>query len=164
MSAGDLWPTLRFREMLVDGTVAGLDWLSMTIKLALMKASLTAYVDNSHLADLSYYGSVTAEEATVDGVAGGKLLTTKSVTTSLSFAIMKAGAATFSSTSSGGTTARWAILYRDTGTPATSPIIAILDLGSDRALTGASNSTPLTVTFTNSKVLKFSGTGTPALA
>ena len=131
MAAGDFFPTLRFREMLLDGTVGGLDWLSATIHLALMKASLTAYVDNSHLADLSYYGSVTAEEATVDGAAGGKLLTTKSVTLSSSFVILKAGASTFSSTSSGGTTARWAILFRNTGTPATSPIIGILDLGSE---------------------------------
>ena len=160
MASGDLWPTLRFREMMVDGTIGGLDWLSATIKLALMKASLTAYVDNSHLADLSYYGSITAEEALVDGAAGGNLLTARSVTTSLSFAIMKCGPVTFSSTSTGAT-ARWGILYRDTGTAATSPIIAILDLGSARALTGASNSTPLTVTFSSSKVLKFSGTGTP---
>ena len=164
MAAGDIFPTLRFREMMMDGTIAGLDWLSATIHLALMKASLTAHVDNSHLADLSYYGSITAQEATVDGAAGGYLLTTKSVTTSSSFCIMKCGPKTFSSTSVGGTAARWGVFYRNTGTPATSPVIAILDLGADRALTGAGNTTPLTVTFTASKVLKFSGTGTPTLS
>jgi hypothetical protein len=127
-----------------------------------MKASLTAYVDASHLADLSYYGSITAEECTVDAATGGKLLTTKSVTLSSSFVEMRAGAVTFSSTSTG-STARWAIIFRNTGTPATSPVIAIMDLGADRALTGASNSTPLTITFTGSTVFKFSGTGTPTL-
>ena len=162
MSAGDVWPTQRFRELLMDGTVT-LDWDSATIHVILMKASLTAYVDNSHLADLGYYGSVTAEEATVDGAAGGKLVPSLSVTLSSSFVLLKGGPVTFSSTSSGGTTARWALLVRNTGTPATSPIIAILDLGAARALTGASNSTPLIWSPTSNKYIKFSGSGTPAL-
>jgi len=164
MSSGDLWPTLRYREMLMDGTVT-MDWDSLTIHLALMKASLTAHVDNSHLADLSFYGSITAQECLIDAAAGGKLLTSLSVTLSSSFVILKHGdASTFvASSTSTGDTARFAVLYHNTATPATSPIIAILDLGSARALTGASNSTPLTIYFTNNKVLKFSGTGTPAL-
>jgi hypothetical protein len=162
MAAGDLWPTLRFREMLMDGTVT-LDWDSATIHLLLAKASLTAYVDNTHLADLGYLGSVTAEIVEVDGADTGKLIPSLSVTLSSSFVLLKGGAVTFSSTSSGGGTARFGLLVRMTGTENTSPIIAILDLGADRALTGASNSTPLTVSWTDNKVIKFSGTGTPAL-
>ena len=164
MSSGDLWPTLRYREMLMDGTVT-MDWNSQTIYLALMKASLTAHVDANHIADLSFYESISAECALIDGAGGGKALTSLSVTLSSSFVVLKHGdASTFvASSTSTGDTARFAVLYHNTGTSSTSPIIAILDLGSARALTGASNSTPLTIYFTNNKVLKFSGTGTPAL-
>lgn len=162
MAAGDVWPTLRFRELLMDGSVT-LDWDSTTVHMVLMKASLTAYVDSSHLADLGYYGSVTAEEALCDGAAGGKLVPSLSVTLSDSFVLLKGGPVTFSSTSTGDT-ARFALLIKNTGTPATSPIIAILDLGSARALTGAGNSTPLTWTPTGNKYIKFSGSGTPSLA
>ena len=163
MSAGDVWPTLRFREMLMDGTVT-LDWDSCTIHMVLMKASLTAYVDNSHLADLSFYGSVTAEECNVDGADSTRAVPSLSVTLSSSFVLLKGGPVTFSSTSSGGETARFALLIHNTGTPATSPVIAILDLGEARALTGASNSTPLIWSPTGNKYIKFSGSGTPGLA
>jgi len=164
MAVGDFWPTLRYREMILDGTIAP-DLNSQTIHIALMKASLTAYVDNTHLADLSYYGSITAEEALIDGNAGGKALTSCSITLSTSFVVFKHGdASTFvASSTTTGDTARWAIVFHNTGTPATSPIIGILDLGSARALTGGANSTPLSIYFTNLKILKFSGTGTPAL-
>jgi len=161
MAAGDVWPTQRFREMMMDGTVS-FKW-SATIHMVLMKASLTAYVDNSHLADLSFYGSVTAEECQVDGATSAKLIPSLSVTLSDSFVLLKGGPVTFSSTSTGAT-ARYALLIHNTGTPATSPVIAILDLGEARALTGASNSTPLIWSPTDNKFIKISGTGTPALA
>jgi hypothetical protein len=160
MAAGDLWPTLRFREMIMDGTVS-FKW-SATIHWVLAKASLTAYVDNSHLADLGFLGSVTAEVCEVDGGDQGGLIPSLSITLSSSFVLLKGGPVTFSSTAGGGT-ARFALLVHNTGTEATSPIIGILDLGSARALTGATNSTPLTISFTDNKILKFSGTGTPAL-
>ena len=162
MAAGDLWPTLRFRELLMDGTVT-LDWDSATVHWVLTTASLTAYVDNTHLADLGYLGSVTAEVCECDADDTGKLIPSLSVTLSSSFVLLKGGPVTFSSTAGGGT-ARFALLCRMTGTENSSPIIGILDLGAARALTGASNSTPLIISFTDNKILKFSGTGTPALA
>lgn len=161
MAQGDFWPTLRFRELLMDGSVT-LDWDSATVHWVLAKDSLTAYVDNTHLADLGYLGSVTAEVAEVDGADTGKLIPSLSVTLSSSFVLLKGGSCYFSSTATG-STARWALLVRMTGTENTSPIIGILDLGSDRALTGAGDSTPLTISFTDNKIIKFSGSGTPAL-
>ena len=164
MAAGDIWPTLRFRELLMDGSVT-LDWDSATVHVLLAGASLTAMVDNTPLADLGYVASASTAIVSVDGSVSGVLIPSLSVTLSSSFVLLKGGGPlTFSSTSSGGGTARFGLIARMTGNTATSPIIAILDLGSARALTGASNSTPLTVTFSGNKVLKFSGTGTPDIA
>jgi len=128
-----------------------------------MKASLTAIVDNSHLADLLYYSSATAKEALGKFVAGGKIIASRTSTISSSFVVFKADPATFSSTTTGDT-ARYGLLVMDGASLSSSPVLAILDLGSARALTGAANSTPLTWTPASGKYLKFSGTGTPDLA
>ena len=99
----------------------------------------------------------------MDAADTGLIIGTKSVTLSGSAVVIKGGTVVASSTA-GGSTARFAVLTLDGANEASTLILGILDLGTARALTGAGNTTPLTISFTDNKILKFRGTGDPSTA
>ncbi len=125
----------KFTRELMKGEI---DLENDTIKLMLLT--------NSHTTDQAtqeFISSVSANQASVSGggsgyTAGGATLASKTVTanTGLNRTIFDCADITFAV--SGGTlTARYAAIYKDTGTPGTSPIIQIIDFGTDKSATDA---------------------------
>ena len=102
-----------------------------TFKLMLLSASHTTDIDAQVFID-----DVSANEVAASGTyaAGGVTLTVTSSTDDTN----DRGAldATDVSFTSATIAARYAVLYKDTGTPSTSPIVAIYDLGSTITSTG----------------------------
>jgi hypothetical protein len=107
----------------------GLNLSTDTIKVMLLSSSLTPNPDTHE-----FIGDINANEVTGTGyTAGGVTLTSKAVTQDNTTDIGKFDAADVSWT--GTITARYAAIYKDTGSAATSPIIQIIDFGSNQAST-----------------------------
>lgn len=101
-----------------------------TIKLMLVTSSYTPDVD----ADV-FIDDVSANEVGASGTysAGGITLTiTGSTDDTDNEGVMDAADASVTSAT---ITARYGVVYKDTGTPATSPIIAVIDFGSNQTST-----------------------------
>jgi hypothetical protein len=128
MAAGDLVVFPKFLEGLMDGSF-GVDFNSMTTYCALVTTLTTAGIP-SH----DFWDDISGNEVSGSNyTAGGNSLSAQSVTTSSSFTIYNAADTLWAQHASGFTNARWAILYRNTGTGSTSALVAYLDLGSDRS-------------------------------
>ena len=128
--------TTKFLNALLNeqnGTAA-IDWDTDTIKLALFGVTTTVTtIDTSQ----SFYGSFTAHEVTGTGyTAGGFAIAARSVSVSGSYVILMGNPITFTSNAAGFTGARWGLIYKEGGTPATSPLKARLDLGTTRSNQG----------------------------
>lgn len=101
-----------------------------TIKLALVTSSYTPNIDTH-----DFWDDVSANEASGTGyTAGGSTLTTPAVTTDTTNDKGKFTADTVSWTISSSLTARYAVLYKSTGTASTSPLIAYIDFGGNVTL------------------------------
>lgn len=101
-----------------------------TIKLMLVTSSYTPDVD----ADV-FIDDVSANEVGASGTysAGGITLTiTGSTDDTDNEGVMDAADVSVTSAT---ITARYGVVYKDTGTPATSPIIAVIDFGSNQTST-----------------------------
>ena len=101
-----------------------------TIKLMLVTSSYTPDID----ADV-FIDDVSANEVANSGTysAGGITLTiTGSTDDTDNEGVMDA---TDASVTSATITARYGVIYKDSGTPATSPIIAVIDFGSNQTST-----------------------------
>lgn len=147
MAAGDTKVTRSFLDLQADGTVTA-DFNGGAVKLALITSAHTpSYTGDNYFASLSAL-QVTAGTAYVDG---GAALPGVSVTTSTSMAIFKATTLTFATDAAGFATARWGAIYVATGNTATSPVVAWVDLGSDRQNTAG----PLLIYWTNNKIVKW---------
>ena len=133
-AAGDVGAFLQYVRDQLDGATALVDWDTDTVKLALFGVTATVTtIDTSQ----RFYGSFTAHEVTGTGyAAGGVALTGRSVSVSGSYAIQMADPVTFTSNAAGFTGARWGLIFKDSGTPATSPLIHRLDLGTTRSNQG----------------------------
>ena len=118
MAAGDTVAFLQYVRDQLDGATALIDWDTDVIKLALFGVTATVTtIDTSQ----RFYGSFTAHEVTGTGyTAGGVALAAKSVSVSGSFAIQMANAVTFTANAAGFTGARWGLIFKSTGTAATS--------------------------------------------
>jgi hypothetical protein len=105
------------------------DNASTTIKIALVTSSYTP-----NRATHDFWDDVSTNEVSgTNYTAGGNALASKTVTTATNITTWDANdPATWSQSGSGFSNARYAILYKDTGTPATSPLIAYHDFGSDK--------------------------------
>lgn len=107
-----------------------LDWSVDTIKVALI-TSAVAPAEATH----DFWNDLSANEVSASGTgytAGGQALASK--TEALTSGVTKLGAADptgYAQNASGFTSARYAILYKDTGVGSTSPLIAFADLGSN---------------------------------
>ena len=101
-----------------------------TFKLMLLTSSHTTDIDAQVFID-----DVSANEVAASGTysAGGVTLTPSSSTDDTNDrGALDAADVSFTSAT---ITARYAVLYKDTGTPGTSPIVAIYDFGSDKTST-----------------------------
>lgn len=102
------------------------DWVTDTIKVALLKAAYTPNQDTDN-----FFSGVSAQEITGTGyTAGGVALGSKtdaydaaSNTNRLDAADAKWEGASF--------TSRYAVVYKDTGEAATSPVLSWVDFGED---------------------------------
>lgn len=112
---------------------AGFDLAADTIKVMLLNTSHTTNVDTQE-----YIDDVSANQVSGTGyTAGGATLTGKSITkdNTNNRAYFDAADVTWSNTTL--TNVRYAVIYKDTGTPGTSPILCIKDLGQTYNPTGA---------------------------
>jgi hypothetical protein len=96
-----------------------------TVKVMLLTASHTTDIDAQEFID-----DVSANEISVTGyTAGGAALASKTATQDNTDDEAQFDAANPEWTITGSVSFRYAVFYKDTGTPATSPIIAIFDMG-----------------------------------
>lgn len=110
------------------------DWSSDTIKVALVASGYT------FAATHEFFSSITNELSTANGyTAGGATLGTKSRTVTSTVTAYKAAATTWTAGSGQTLTARRAIVYKDTGTASTSPLLCSVLLDSAPADVSATN-------------------------
>lgn len=114
-----------YKKNCLDGTI---DLVNDTIKVALVTSSYTPNID-SH----AFFSDITNEVSDSGTyVAGGLALGTKTTTQDNTDNEGVFDSADYSLT--GATiTARYAIIYKDTGSSATSPLICYVDFGENRA-------------------------------
>lgn len=108
------------KKKLVDGSI---DLDTDTIKVALLTSSYTPNIDSD-----DFFDDVSAYEVSSSGYsAGGSALANKSVTQDNTNDLAKFSAddVTWSAVTF---TARYAVIYKSTGTAATSALIAVIDL------------------------------------
>ena len=115
----------QFKLKIMDGTI---DMDTNTIKVALCTSGYTPNID-SH----TFYSDITSTQvANGNGyTTGGAEITTKTITvnTTSDFAVFDGADVTWSSST---ITARYAVIYKSTGTSTTDPLIAYVDFGSDK--------------------------------
>lgn len=108
-------------------------WVNDSIKVALVGPT---YVPDQDAHE--FYNQVTAELATANGYTqGGALLTNRTISydPATNQARLIADPVSWSTTPDGSITARRAVIFKDTGTPATSPLLGWVDFGSDQTAT-----------------------------
>ena len=110
------------------------DWSSDTIKVALVSSSYTFSAAHE------FFSSITNELSTANGyTAGGATLGSKSRTQTSTVTAYKAAATTWTPGAGQTLTARRAIVYKDTGSAATSPLLCSVLLDSAPADVSATN-------------------------
>jgi len=114
------------KGMLVGTTNAVWDWDTDTIKCALCTSSYTP--QNTH----TFFNNITNEVSGTGYTAGGVTLGSATGTVVSSTVQLDANDATWSSST---ITARYAIVYKSTGTASTSPLIGYVDFGADVSTT-----------------------------
>lgn len=117
------------RTGLVNGDI---NLVTDTLKIILVSSTYTPDID-AH----QFYSQITNEIVTGGGyTAGGVALTGQAVITDLSNdrAALDANDVTWASATI--TAARAAVIYKDTGTPATSKLITYIDFGADKSSSG----------------------------
>ena len=114
------------KQYILDNTTNGrVDWDADTIKVALVTSSYTPNFDTHN-----FFDDVTNEVSGTGYTAGGATLGSVTITLDTANDRVDVDAADTSWTSST-ITARGAVIYKSTGTPSTSPLIAYVDFGSD---------------------------------
>jgi len=113
-----------YKKDVLDSTI---DFINDTIKVALTTSSYSPDIDSD-----SFWGDVTNEVADTGYTAGGETLAGKTNTQDNTDdeGVFDANDVTWSSSS---ITARYAVIYKDTGTPSTSPLVCYIDLGGDKS-------------------------------
>lgn len=115
-----------WQEFVLDGTSV-VDWDTDTIKVAL---TTSAYTPDT--ATHSYFSSVTNEVSGDGYLAGGAVIGNISVSQTGGVTTVDGDDVSWLQEAAGFTNARYAVIYKDTGTPATSLLIGYIDLLSDR--------------------------------
>ncbi len=121
----------KFKQNLFDRSMgSGIDYDTDTLKVMLVTSSYTPNADTHDFVD-----DVTNEVVGTGYTAGGATLGSKTVTLDTANDRVDFDAADTAWTVAT-ITARAAVLYKDTGTASTSPLIAYYDFGSDKVSTG----------------------------
>ncbi|RJQ67327.1 MAG: hypothetical protein C4519_24330 [Desulfobacteraceae bacterium] len=129
------------KKKLFDGDI---DLSADTIKVMLLDSN---HVDDQDAQE--FIDDVSANEVSGDGyTAGGATLANKAVTqdNTDNEGVFDADDVTWADST---ITARYAVVYKDTGTPSTSPIIQIIDFGEDKV----SSAGPFTITWNAEGIL-----------
>lgn len=131
-----------FKKNIANGTI---DLDTDTIKVMLVTSAYTPDQD-AH----EFKSEVTNEISGTGYVAGGQALSNKAVSQDNinNKSIFDADDVTWTAST---ITARGAVLYKDTGNPATSPLICYMDFGSDRS----SSNGDFTLQFNTAGILNF---------
>lgn len=116
-----------FKKNIMNGSI---DLDTDTIKVALVTSSYTPNQDTDE-----FFDDVTNEVSATGYTAGGQTLTTPAVTADTTDDEGVFDADDVSWTITGSLTARGAVIYKDTGTPGTSPLICYIDFGGDEVAT-----------------------------
>ncbi|HDH51211.1 MAG TPA: hypothetical protein ENH31_00305 [Nitrospirae bacterium] len=113
-----------FKKKIMDG---GIDLVNDTIKVMLV---ISAYVPDQDLHD--FKDDITDEVVGTGYTAGGAALANKTVTQDNTDdeGVFNADDVTWPDST---ITARGAVVYKDTGTPATSPVLCYIDFGADKS-------------------------------
>lgn len=133
-----------YSKKAVDGTNIDLD--TDTIKVALTTASYTPS-QTTH----DFFDDITNEVSGTGYSAGGASLANKVLTLDTTNNYTTWDADDVSWTTSTITNARYAIIYKSTGTASTSPLIALIDLGSNQS----TNASTFTIVWNASGILRF---------
>lgn len=115
-----------FKKNIMNGAI---DLDTDTIKVALVTSAYTINIDTHE-----FFSSITNEVSGTGYTAGGKTLTTPAVTedTTNDRGVFDADDVSWTTAT---ITARAAIIYKSTGSSATSPLIGYVDFGSDQVST-----------------------------
>lgn len=130
MAATTLWYGLSLEKAFTSTTTDQINWTTDTIKVALVTSSYTPNQDTDNYANLSGF--------TTNELSGGgysrQTLGTKSIVYDGASNTVRfiAAAAVFGSSFTG--TFRYAVIFKDTGTASTSPLIAFTNFGSDQSI------------------------------
>lgn len=116
-----------YKEKLFDSSTK-INWSGDTIKVALTTSS---YVPDQDSHD--FFNDVTNEVTGTGYTAGGATLGSVTITVDTTNDWVTIDAADTSWSSSTIINARYGVVYKDTGTPATSPLIALIDFGTNRS-------------------------------
>lgn len=130
----------RAREALLS---AGINWSSDTIKCALLTSSYTPSLSHQFFSDVS------ASQVSSTGTgytAGGATLGSKSVGANGNTYTARAAATQWTAGASG-LTARYAVVYKDTGTASSSPLICYVLLDTTPADCTATSGGTFTITW-----------------
>ena len=124
---------------------AGINWGSDTIKVAL---TTSAYTPDQDAHD--FFNDITNEVTGTGYTAGGATLASKTstYTSGTNTQALDAADVTWSSST---ITARYAIVYKSTGTASTSPLIGYVDFGADVVSSGG----PFTITWDAAGIATF---------
>lgn len=142
----------KFCANMLGGETAGessaVDYLSDTIKVALTTATYVPDQDTHE-----FFSDVTNEVSGTGYTAGGQALASKTVTytAGTNKTTLDAADTTWSSAT---ITARIAVIYKDTGTASTSPLIAYIDFGSNQS----SSNGNFTIQWNASGIVEFTAT------
>ena len=127
----------KFFEAALKSALADLSSAGVTVRVALVTSSYDMATATTGGADAhNFYSNLTNEVTGTGYTAGGAALASKTVTkdTTNDRGTFDAADLTWTTAT---VTARGCVLYVDTGTPSTSPLICYIDFGADKTTTAA---------------------------
>lgn len=123
------WYGLSLQKTFTSTGTDDLEWTSDTIKIALVTSTYTPNQDTDNYANLAGF---TANELSGGGYArqtlAGKTLTYDGPTNTVRFKATDPAWSAFTGTW------RYAVIFKDTGAAATSPLIGYVDFGADQSI------------------------------
>lgn len=124
------WYGLGFEKSFTSTGTDDIEWTTDTIKVALVTNSYTPNQDTDNYANLSGF---TTNELTGGGYArqtlGSKTLTYDTATNTIRFKAADPSWTAFTSAAF-----RYAVIFKDTGSAATSPLLGLVNFGADQAI------------------------------
>lgn len=124
-------PTVAYNKLKAGLLNGSINLTTDTLKVVLVTATYTPDIDTHE-----FYSAITNEIVGDGYTAGGAVLANKTITTDLDNdrAIFDADDVTWDASVI--TNARAAVIYKDTGTPATSPLLCYCDFGENKSSSG----------------------------